>query len=76
MALKRITLNHAQTVTLELPDDGDAGGGADEYDGLYGDGGAAQARASRPVWVHFVSDCYIGVDVQMQVAADAGTPTN
>ncbi len=69
LALKRITLSHAQTVKLDLATSSAASDGDDE--GLYGDV-AKTPTPQRNVSVYLLSDCYIGLDIQVK-AVDEGS---
>ncbi len=67
LALKRITLSHAQTVKLDLATNSAA---SDGDEGLYGEA-AKTPTPQRNVSVYLLSDCYIGLDIQVKAVDES-----
>lgn len=67
LALKRITVAHQQTIKLELSAGGGDGSGGDSDEELYGSA-ANKKQEPAELWAYLMSDSYIGLDIQVQVA--------
>ena len=76
MRQQRVNVSRRQTVVkLELresSEEGNSGADSDSDDGLYGDktswaDRSAKARGPTQLWAYLMSDCYIGLDIQVPV---------